>query len=86
MVGRRFFNSLTLGAWAAVIGTVLIFLGAYGIEKGRAFAPIRQVMQMLSVVPMAVPGMVLGLGYIFYFNDLKQSTELPVWHDDIPCY
>lgn len=70
-----FFNSLTLGAWAAVIGTVLIFLGAYGIEKGRAFAPIRQVMQMLSVVPMAVPGMVLGLGYIFYFNDLNNPLN-----------
>ncbi|WP_172974307.1 putative 2-aminoethylphosphonate ABC transporter permease subunit [Vibrio sp. THAF190c] len=70
-----FFNSLTLGAWAAIIGTVLIFLGAYGIEKGRAFAPIRQVMQMLSVVPMAVPGMVLGLGYIFYFNDLNNPLN-----------
>lgn len=70
-----FFNSLTLGAWAAIVGTVLIFLGAYGIEKGRAFAPIRQVMQMLSVVPMAVPGMVLGLGYIFYFNDLNNPLN-----------
>jgi iron(III) transport system permease protein len=70
-----FYNSLTLGAWAAIIGTVLIFLGAYGIEKGRAFAPIRQVMQMLSVVPMAVPGMVLGLGYIFYFNDLNNPLN-----------
>ncbi len=64
-----FFNSLTLAGWTAVIGTAVIFVGAYGIEKGRAFAPIRQMMQMLSVVPMAVPGMVLGLGYIFYFND-----------------
>ncbi|HDM8217690.1 putative 2-aminoethylphosphonate ABC transporter permease subunit [Vibrio campbellii] len=64
-----FFNSLTLAGWTAVIGTAIIFVGAYCIEKGRAFGPIRQVMQMLSVVPMAVPGMVLGLGYIFYFND-----------------
>ncbi len=70
-----FFNSLTLGAWTAIIGTVLIFLGAYCIEKGRAFAPVRQAMQMLSVVPMAVPGMVLGLGYIFYFNDLSNPLN-----------
>ncbi|MEZ9516811.1 putative 2-aminoethylphosphonate ABC transporter permease subunit [Vibrio splendidus] len=70
-----FFNSLTLGAWTAIIGTVLIFLGAYCIEKGRAFGPVRQVMQMLSVVPMAVPGMVLGLGYIFYFNDLSNPLN-----------
>ena len=70
-----FFNSLTLGAWTAVIGTVVIFLGAYGIEKGRAFAPVRQAMQMMCVVPMAVPGMVLGLGYIFYFNDLNNPLN-----------
>ncbi|MEC7942359.1 MAG: putative 2-aminoethylphosphonate ABC transporter permease subunit [Pseudomonadota bacterium] len=71
-----FFNSLTLGAWTAIIGTILIFLGAYSIEKGRAFGPVRQAMQMLSVVPMAVPGMVLGLGYIFYFNDLSNPLNV----------
>lgn len=70
-----FKNSLTLGAWTAIIGTVLILLGAYCIEKGRAFAPLRQAMQMMSVVPMAVPGMVLGLGYIFYFNDLNNPLN-----------
>ncbi len=71
-----FFNSLTLAGWTAVIGTVVIFVGAYCIEKGRAFAPIRQAMQMLSVVPMAVPGMVLGLGYIFYFNDVNNPLNV----------
>ncbi|WP_440888933.1 putative 2-aminoethylphosphonate ABC transporter permease subunit [Vibrio sp. WZ-1] len=71
-----FFNSLTLAGWTAVIGTAIIFVGAYCIEKGRAFGPIRQVMQMLSVVPMAVPGMVLGLGYIFYFNDANNLLNV----------
>ncbi|WP_182034446.1 putative 2-aminoethylphosphonate ABC transporter permease subunit [Vibrio diabolicus] len=71
-----FFNSITLAGWTAVIGTAIIFVGAYCIEKGRAFGPIRQVMQMLSVVPMAVPGMVLGLGYIFYFNDANNPLNV----------
>lgn len=71
-----FFNSLTLAGWTAVIGTAIIFVGAYCIEKGRAFGRIRQVMQMLSVVPMAVPGMVLGLGYIFYFNDANNPLNV----------
>ncbi|MGR5400087.1 putative 2-aminoethylphosphonate ABC transporter permease subunit [Vibrio harveyi] len=71
-----FFNSLTLAGWTAVIGTAIIFVGAYCIEKGRAFGPIRQVMQMLCVVPMAVPGMVLGLGYIFYFNDANNPLNV----------
>ncbi|MCF4173802.1 MULTISPECIES: putative 2-aminoethylphosphonate ABC transporter permease subunit [Vibrio] len=64
-----YFNSLKLATWTAIIGSVVIFVGAYCIEKGRAFAPVRQAMQMMSVIPMAVPGLVLGLGYIFYFND-----------------
>ncbi|HCH1693876.1 TPA: putative 2-aminoethylphosphonate ABC transporter permease subunit [Vibrio parahaemolyticus] len=71
-----FFNSLTLAGWTALIGTAVIFVGAYCIEKGRAFGPVRQVMQMLSVVPMAVPGMVLGLGYIFYFNDVNNPLNV----------
>ncbi|PMO66620.1 phosphonate ABC transporter permease [Vibrio breoganii] len=71
-----YFNSLTLAGWTALIGTVVIFIGAYCIEKGRAFGPLRQAMQMLSVVPMAVPGMVLGLGYIFYFNDANNPLNV----------
>ncbi|HGF4937887.1 TPA: putative 2-aminoethylphosphonate ABC transporter permease subunit [Vibrio parahaemolyticus] len=71
-----FFNSLTLAGWTALIGTAVIFVGAYCIEKGRAFGPVRQAMQMLSVVPMAVPGMVLGLGYIFYFNDMNNPLNV----------
>ncbi|EJL3949547.1 TPA: putative 2-aminoethylphosphonate ABC transporter permease subunit [Vibrio parahaemolyticus] len=71
-----FFNSLTLAGWTALIGTTVIFVGAYCIEKGRAFGPVRQAMQMLSVVPMAVPGMVLGLGYIFYFNDVNNPLNV----------
>nr|WP_019274432.1 putative 2-aminoethylphosphonate ABC transporter permease subunit [Vibrio coralliilyticus] len=72
---QPYFNSLSLATWTAIIGTALIFVGAYCIEKGRAFAPVRQAMQMLSVVPMAVPGMVLGLGYIFYFNDANNPLS-----------
>ncbi|GAL04714.1 ferric iron ABC transporter permease protein [Photobacterium aphoticum] len=55
---------------------MVIFIGAYSMEKGRAFAPIRQVMQVISVIPMAVPGMVLGLGYIFYFNDANNPLNV----------
>lgn len=63
-----YFNSLQLASLVAVIGTVLIFIGAYSIEKGRSFGPLRNLLQMFAIIPMAVPGMVLGLGYIFFFN------------------
>ncbi|PKF49994.1 putative 2-aminoethylphosphonate ABC transporter permease subunit [Enterovibrio nigricans] len=64
-----FFNSLEMAVWTAIVGTSVIFIAAYAIEKGRGFTSIRQALQMVSIIPMAVPGMVLGLGYIFYFND-----------------
>lgn len=70
-----FWNSIELASWTALLGTVLIFIGAYSMEKGRAFTPLRRFLQILSVLPMAVPGMVLGLGYIFFFNDVNNPLN-----------
>src|SRR5207247_1996091 len=50
------------------IGTIVIFLGAYLLEKTRRFAFWRSVAQLMAMLPMAVPGLVLGLAYIFFFN------------------
>ncbi|WP_022941584.1 putative 2-aminoethylphosphonate ABC transporter permease subunit [Psychromonas hadalis] len=71
-----FWNSIQLASWTALLGTVLIFIGAYSIEKGRSFIRLRRFLQMLSVLPMAVPGMVLGLGYIFFFNDVNNPLNV----------
>mgnify|MGYP003382578465 CR=1 FL=1 len=61
-------NSLQLAAWTAVIGTGIIFVGAYLLEKTRSFATGRAIAQFMAMLPMAVPGLVLGLAYIFFFN------------------
>jgi iron(III) transport system permease protein len=61
-------NSLTLAAWTAVAGTLIVFTGAYLVEKTRALTPVRRLIQVLAATPMAVPGLVLGLAYIFFFN------------------
>lgn len=71
-----YFNSLSLASFTALLGTAIIFISAYAIERGRAFPLARQAMQMFSMIPMAVPGMVLGLGYIFYFNDVNNPLNL----------
>lgn len=39
------------------------------VEKGRGFQQGRTLFQFLAMMPMAVPGMVLGLSYIFFFNN-----------------
>jgi iron(III) transport system permease protein len=62
-------NSIEMALWTAVAGTALVFAGAYLVEKGRGFAAARAVFHFLAMMPMAVPGLVLGLAYIFFFND-----------------
>ncbi|WP_332690607.1 putative 2-aminoethylphosphonate ABC transporter permease subunit [Bosea sp. (in: a-proteobacteria)] len=61
-------NSLMLASLTAVIGTSLIFIGAYLIEKLKVFPRLRAFAHFLAMLPMAVPGLVLGLGYVFFFN------------------
>jgi len=61
-------NSLLLASLTALIGTALIFTGAYLIEKVKLFPRLRGFAQFLAMLPMAVPGLVLGLGYVFFYN------------------
>ena len=61
-------NSLIMASSVAVLGTAIIFTGAYLIEKTKVFAVGRGLAQFLAMLPMAVPGLVLGLGYVFFFN------------------
>jgi len=64
-----YWNSLELAALTAVIGTTIIFVGAYMVEKIDGFRFGRAAFQFLAMLPMAIPGMVLGLAYIFFFNN-----------------
>ena len=72
-VGEGFVNSLKMAAGTAVLGTAVVFVGAYLLEKtqggGRMQTSLRTLVRMLAMLPMAVPGLVLGLGYIFFFNE-----------------
>lgn len=63
-----YFNSIELATYTAIFGTVMVFTGAYLVEKSRGFKTGRTAMQALCMVPMAVPGLVLGLAYVFFFN------------------
>ena len=67
-VGAAFANSLTMAAGTAVFGTALVFIGAYLLEKTSGAGLLRHAVRLLAMLPMAVPGLVLGLGYIFFFN------------------
>jgi iron(III) transport system permease protein len=65
---NTFFNSLRMAVLTAVLGTMFIFGAAYLLEKTRGMGRLKAFFRLVATIPMAVPGMVLGLGYIFFFN------------------
>lgn len=65
---EAFFNSVRMSLYTAVIGTAMTFFSAYLTEKTRGMRAPRQAAYFLSIIPLALPGMVIGLSYIFFFN------------------
>jgi iron(III) transport system permease protein len=62
-------HSIQMAFWTALIGTSFIFFSAYLIDKTRGLNTSRSVLYLLSITSLAIPGMVLGLAYIFTFNN-----------------
>jgi len=67
-----YWNSLRMAFYTAIFGTATVFIGAYLVEKGRELQWLRSLTYFLSTVPLALPGLVLGLAYVFFFNN-------PIW-------
>jgi iron(III) transport system permease protein len=61
-------NSLIMAALVAAIGTIVVFSGAYLVEKTKTWPWVRSALHFGAMIPLAVPGLVLGLAYIFFFN------------------
>lgn len=65
---QAFKNSVLISVISAFLGTVVSFVGAYMIETNRKFQKIRKATYFLSVAPLAIPGTVVGLSFIMFFN------------------
>jgi iron(III) transport system permease protein len=59
-------HSIGIAAIAAVTGLVIGFLVAYVLTYSQF--PYRQMIDVISLISLAVPGVVLGIGYIFIWN------------------
>ena len=64
----NFWNSLKLAFWVATLGTAAAFVSAYLVEKPARSGLARQLLQALALLPMAIPGLVLGLGFLLVIN------------------
>jgi len=67
-VENAYRNSLIMAVWCAIVGAALTFSGAYWLEKTKGADLMRPIVRMQAMMPMAVPGLVLGIGYILFFN------------------
>ena len=65
---ENFWNSLKMATLVSTVGTGVIFVGAYLVEKPRFEAPYRKALQFAMLLPMAIPGLVLGLAYLMFVN------------------
>lgn len=63
-----FKNSILISLISAFLGTCITFMGAYLIEKNKKFKLSRKIAYLLSITPLAIPGTVVGLSFIMYFN------------------
>ncbi|MDR4395513.1 putative 2-aminoethylphosphonate ABC transporter permease subunit, partial [Bacillus paranthracis] len=68
---EAFNNSVIVSAVTAVIGAILTFMFAYAIEKIDQIKFFRKTGYFFSIVHLAIQGIELGLGYVFFFS---QST------------
>lgn len=70
-------NSVKLAVLAGVTGTVLALLTAYVVERRRAVGA--RAIEALSLLPAALPGTVIGVGYILAFNVPPVSITGTIW-------
>jgi iron(III) transport system permease protein len=66
---RALGNSLVLAAGTALVGTGLVGLSGWLIARKIGHSLVRDGLQGVAMMPVAVPGLVLGLGYVFFFNN-----------------
>jgi iron(III) transport system permease protein len=67
-------TSIWVSLLTAALGIVAAVSGAYVIEKFPS--PLSRAVYFLSILPAAVPGMVLGLGYILALNHPDNPLHL----------
>ncbi|PAF19192.1 putative 2-aminoethylphosphonate ABC transporter permease subunit [Terribacillus saccharophilus] len=75
-----FWNSLLLSVCTAVFGTLFAFLFAYWLQNNKGSSVLYRTGHVMSLLPMAVPGLVIGISYVLFFS----QPELSIFGWSIP--
>jgi iron(III) transport system permease protein len=73
-------NSVKLALLSGLAGTVLAVLAAHVIERRRAaLGRLARAVEFVSLLPAALPGTVIGVGYVLAFNVPPLTLTGTVW-------
>lgn len=65
--GKYLVNSLVYSVLVAATGTILAFICSYLTTRMKGL--MCKILHLISMVSMAIPGIVLGLSYLMFFNN-----------------
>jgi iron(III) transport system permease protein len=70
-------NTLEVGLITAVIGGALSFAIGYTVVRSRA--PGRRLVDMVATIPVAIPGLVIGVAYLWAWIGLPGGLYGTIW-------
>jgi iron(III) transport system permease protein len=74
---RSIYNTLEVGVVTAVTGGALAFAIGYTIH--RSHMPGRRAIDLLSTLPVAIPGLVIGVAYLWAWVGLPGGLYGTIW-------
>lgn len=54
---------------SAILGTIITIISSYSSERVKEFKFLRGGVKLLSLLPLALPGLVVGLSFVLHFNN-----------------
>jgi iron(III) transport system permease protein len=74
---RSVYNAIEVGIITAVVGGVLAFAIGYTIHRTRL--PGRSAIDLISTVPVAIPGLVVGVAYLWAWIGIPGGLYGTIW-------
>ena len=74
---RSIYNAIEVGIITAVVGGTLAFAIGYTIHRTRL--PGRRAIDMISTVPVAIPGLVVGVAYLWAWIGIPGGLYGTIW-------
>jgi iron(III) transport system permease protein len=74
---QAFWNSVIVGAVTAVVGTAFHFVLSYYVN--RTTMPLRKTMEYIAMLPVAVPALLIGIGFLWAWISLPFPLYGTLW-------